>query len=321
MRQMVIHSVAGVLMLAATPSMAFAECTIGDPKHEEELAKVEGIRSGDFNILRRDMRSLRSAAAVLDRYGKDEACEQIVTAINELLRNPKASVELRNRATAEGPAKSEEQASAETTTTEQPAQPETKTAEQAQTETKTETQTAEQGQTETKTETQTAEQGQTETKTETQSAEQPAAETTTETVATQPDATMPAAPPVLTMEERRKSAVLFTERKMAMSSAELIGSDVYGPDNASIGEIDDIVVSSDNTPAYALISYGGFLGLGEDQAAVPVSEIRVSEDNYYFVDITSDQLAAAPKLKRGTSDWWTNATWRDENDTYYKKVN
>jgi hypothetical protein len=285
MRQMIIHSVAGVLMLAA-PSMALAECTIGDPKHDEELAKVEGIRSGDFNMLRRDMRSLRSAAAVLDRYGKDEACEEIVAAINELLRSPKASVELRNKAamktTEEPAAKTEEQASTETKTTEQPA---------------------------------------TESTTETKTAEQPAAETTTGTVATQPDATAPAATPVLTMDERRTSAVPFTERKMAMSSAELIGSDVYGPDNASIGEIDDIVVSSDDTPAYALISYGGFLGLGQDQAAVPVSEIRVSEDSYYFVDFTADQLAAAPKLKRGTSDWWTNASWRDENDAYYKKAN
>ena len=121
----------------------------------------------------------------------------------------------------------------------------------------------------------------------------------------------------MTMDERRKGAVAFNDRKMAMSSADLIGSDVYGPDNASVGEIDDIVVSSDNTPAYALISYGGFLGLGEDQAAVPVSEIRVSEDNYYFVDITGEQLQAAPKLKRGTSDWWSNASWRDENDKYY----
>jgi hypothetical protein len=291
MRQMIIHSVAGVLMLAA-PSLAFAQCTIGDPKSEEELAKVEGIRSGDYNILRRDMRTLRSAARVLDRYGKDEACEQIVVSINEMLRNPKAAVEMRqqtaSKAEEAAPAKTEEQAVVETTTTEQPA-----------TETKAEEPVV---------------------KTETKTAEQQAAETK-QAAAPQPDVTAPAQPQMLTMEDRRKSAVPFTERKMAMSSADLIGSDVYGIDNSSIGEIDDIVVSSDDTPAYALISYGGFLGLGEDQAAVPVSEIRVSEDNYYFVDFTSEQLQAAPKLKRGTSDWWTNASWRDENDAYYKSVN
>ena len=85
-------------------------------------------------------------------------------------------------------------------------------------------------------------------------AEQPAATTTTTeqtTTTTQTDATVPAAPAVMTMDERRKSAVAFNDRKMAMSSADLIGSDVYGPDNSSVGEIDDIVVSSDNTPAYA----------------------------------------------------------------------
>jgi PRC-barrel domain len=160
------------------------------------------------------------------------------------------------------------------------------------------------------TETKTEEQAATETKTD----EQAATETKT-------DVTTPAVAPVLTMEQRREGAVAFTDRKSAMSSAELIGSDVYGADNDSIGEIDDVVVSSDNRPAYVLISYGGFLGLGEEQAAVPVSAIKVSEDNYYFVNLNAEQLKAAPKLKRGTSDWWTNASWREENDAYYKKIN
>jgi hypothetical protein len=178
-------------------------------------------------------------------------------------------------------AKTEEQAAAQTETQ----QPATQTEEQA-----AETQTTEQPATETKTDQQAV-------KTDAKTEEQQAAESG-QTVASQPDATAPAQPQMLTMEERRKAAVPFTERKMAMSSAELIGSDVYGKDNSSIGEIDDIIVSSDDTPAYALISYGGFLGLGEDQAAVPVSELRVSEDNYFFVDFTAEQLQAAPKLAR-----------------------
>ncbi len=274
MRQIIIHSIAGLLLVAA-PSVAFAECAIGDAKSEQELSAIEGIKSGEYGSVRRDMRSLRSAAAVLDRYGKDEACQAVVTAINELLRNPKAASELRSQSMmrpAEEPA----------------ATTETKTEDQAATETKTEEQVA----------------------------------TTTEGTATETtvDATAPATRPVLTMEQRREGAVPFNERKTAMSSAELIGSDVYGVDNASIGEIDDIVVSSDNQPAYALISYGGFLGIGEEQVALPVSQIRVSEDNYYFVKLSAEQLQGAPKLKRGTSDWWTNATWRDENDTYYMNV-
>jgi PRC-barrel domain protein len=268
MRQMIIHSVAGFLLLAG-PSVAFAECTIGDAKSEQELAKIEGIRSGEYGTIRRDMRSLRSAAAVLDRYGKDEACQEVVAAINELLRDPKAASELRSKSMMKT---FEEHAATTETKTEDQAATETKTDEQATTKTKTET-------------------------------------------------TAPALAPVVTMEQRREGAVGFSERKSAMSSAELIGSDVYGADNDSIGEIDDVVVSSDNRPAYVLISYGGFLGIGEEQAAVPVSAIKVSEDNYYFVNLNAEQLKAAPKLKRGTSDWWTNASWRDENDAYYKNIN
>lgn len=124
----------------------------------------------------------------------------------------------------------------------------------------------------------------------------------------------------MTMDQRRTSAVPMAERKAALSASELIGTDVYGPDNNSVGEIDDIVVSPDNTPAYALISYGGFLGMGEDQTAVPINSIRFSQDNYAFVNFNADQLKGAPKFQRGSSDWWGNEQWRKDNDTYYNSL-
>jgi hypothetical protein len=59
------------------------------------------------------------------------------------------------------------------------------------------------------------------------------------------------------MEERRKGASAFFSNEMPMSASDLIGSDVYGPDDNSIGEIEDIIVAKGTKPSFALISYGG----------------------------------------------------------------
>jgi sporulation protein YlmC with PRC-barrel domain len=258
MRTVLLSSATGLAMLLA-PSAAFAACTLGDANAEKELSQIEGINSGDYGAVRRDARELRSAALVLQRYGKDDACTQVVTAMNEMLRDPAASATMRNSATA--PAAPADGAAAPADST----------------------------------------------------AQAPAA-TGDQTAA------IPAAPG-MTMDQRRTGAVPLAERKAALSASELIGTDVYGPDNNSLGEIDDIVVSPDNTPAYALISYGGFLGMGEEQTAVPVNSIRFSEDNYAFVNFNADQLKAAPKFQRGTSDWWGNEQWRKDNETYYNSLN
>lgn len=261
MRTALLSSAAGLAMLLA-PSAAFAACALGDAAAEQQLSQIEGINSGDYGAIRRDARQLRSAALVLQQYGKDAACEQVVSAMNEILRDPAASAAMRNTATA-------------------PAAPAA-----------------------------------------TDGAAAPADGTAAEAPAATGDQTaaIPAAPG-MTMDQRRTGAVPLAERKASLSASELIGTDVYGPDNNSVGEIDDIVVSPDNTPAYALISYGGFLGMGEDQTAVPVTSIRFSEDNYAFVNFNADQLKAAPKFQRGSNEWWGNEQWRKDNQAYYDSLN
>ena len=301
MRKLIIGSVAGVL-LATVPSMAFAACTLNDQKTEQELAKIEGIYGSEYGAVRRDMRELRSAASVLQRYGKDEACQKIVDAMSELLRDPKASSDLRNKGM----------------NTTGALDPNTGT---ANPEAVTDTAQVDTTQDASKNTTVMID----------QDANAGAAKTTTipddtaNTGSTDATKQVPeeknANTGIVTFDQRRQGAVPFTERKTALSSAELIGSDVYGPDNRSIGEIDDIIVSPENQPTYALVSYGGFLGMGESQAAIPVASLRVSPDNYFFVNMTADQLKSAPKLKRGTADWWTNDSWRTENDAFYKTVN
>src|SRR5689334_23081749 len=85
------------LLAVASPALSQTTCNISDQNIEAELSKVEGIRGGEFGAVRRDMRELRSAAMVLQTYGKTEACQAVVAAMTDLLRQPKATLEQRSR--------------------------------------------------------------------------------------------------------------------------------------------------------------------------------------------------------------------------------
>jgi PRC-barrel domain len=57
--------------------------------------------------------------------------------------------------------------------------------------------------------------------------------------------------------------------------------------------------------AYAVISFGGFLGLGEDYYPMPWASLKYDTNlGGYRVGVTEDQLKGAPKYNRNTEwDW------------------
>ena len=84
--------------------------------------------------------------------------------------------------------------------------------------------------------------------------------------------------------------------------SKLIGASVYGPDNASIGEINDVVVGTDGKIGAVVVGVGGFLGVGEKDVALPFESISVTRKpdsasiDKITVSYTKDQLKNAPKF-------------------------
>ena len=84
--------------------------------------------------------------------------------------------------------------------------------------------------------------------------------------------------------------------------SKLIGASIYGPDNSSIGEINDVILGSDGRIKAAVIGVGGFLGVGEKNVAVPFEALNVSRKpnsdsiDKITVSYTKDQLKNAPKF-------------------------
>ena len=83
---------------------------------------------------------------------------------------------------------------------------------------------------------------------------------------------------------------------------------VYDASNNRIGEIDDVLLSSDGKVNALIVGVGGFLGMGEKHVAVPFSAVKhTTKDGkvYLTLDMTSDALKAAPGLTydRTSTSW------------------
>jgi sporulation protein YlmC with PRC-barrel domain len=61
-------------------------------------------------------------------------------------------------------------------------------------------------------------------------------------------------------------------------ASKTIGGDVYNDQNQKIGSIDDLILSPDNKVQFAIISVGGFLGIGSKLVAVPYDQIHFDQD-------------------------------------------
>ena len=56
--------------------------------------------------------------------------------------------------------------------------------------------------------------------------------------------------------------------------SKLIGVDVYGSENAKIGDINEVVVNHDGSIQAVVIGVGGFLGIGEKDVAIPFQSVQ-----------------------------------------------
>ncbi|WP_458095907.1 PRC-barrel domain-containing protein [Roseomonas sp. WA12] len=76
----------------------------------------------------------------------------------------------------------------------------------------------------------------------------------------------------------------------------IIGSNVYNERNESIGSVDDVILASGGSSPMAIVSVGGFLGIGAKLVAVPMSELRWSaaDNRWTITGATRESLTSLP---------------------------
>ena len=90
-----------------------------------------------------------------------------------------------------------------------------------------------------------------------------------------------------------------------ISAEDFIGTTVYGANDENVGEIGDVILSSDGTKVEAVtIDVGGFLGIGEKEVAVSMDNLSFMRDEngnmYLYTQFTREQLEAQPEYDETT---------------------
>ena len=95
------------------------------------------------------------------------------------------------------------------------------------------------------------------------------------------------------------SGVTARETFGLIGSDKVEGTDVYRSNGDRIGQIERLMIDKmSGSVAYAVMSFGGLLGLGEDYYPIPWSLLKYNEQlGGYEVDISDEQLKGAPRFR------------------------
>ena len=104
-----------------------------------------------------------------------------------------------------------------------------------------------------------------------------------------------------------------------MGADTLIGDDVYNHDDEQLGDIKEIMLDMRSGQiAYAVLSFGGVLGLGEKLFAVPWEKLTLDTVNKRFLlDVDKEQLKNAPGFDQDNWPDMASEAWNDQMNQFY----
>jgi PRC-barrel domain len=107
--------------------------------------------------------------------------------------------------------------------------------------------------------------------------------------------------------------------KPLIESDRVEGTTVYDPRGNKIGSIKRLMIEKiGGRVAYAVMSFGGFLGMGEDEHTIPWNKLTYDTSlGGYRTDITEEQLRGAPTFYRDRNYSWTDRGRERELHDYY----
>ncbi len=81
-------------------------------------------------------------------------------------------------------------------------------------------------------------------------------------------------------------------------ATKLLGSDVYNDQDEEVGKLDDLIIAGDGQVTLAVLSVGGFLGIGAKNVAVPIQLFKAADGGKIVLPkATKDELKGMPEFK------------------------
>lgn len=104
-----------------------------------------------------------------------------------------------------------------------------------------------------------------------------------------------------------------------MGANTLLGNDVYNSDGESLGDIKEFMIEmATGKVAYAVLSFGGLLGMGDKLFAVPWSALKLDTQNKRFsLNATKESLKDAPGFNKDSWPAMSDQSWAGSVHTFY----
>ncbi len=106
----------------------------------------------------------------------------------------------------------------------------------------------------------------------------------------------------------------------AILASRVTGTKVRDATGADVGEVKDVVLDkTSNNIMFAVVSFGGVLGIGEKYHAIPWKELDYDPSrSCYVISWTKEQLKAAPSDSLNDLTGQNVSQYRDRAYDYYK---
>lgn len=103
-------------------------------------------------------------------------------------------------------------------------------------------------------------------------------------------------------------------------ATDIVGQGVRNPQNEDLGKIEDVMLDlNTGRIAYAVLSFGGFLGMGDKLFAIPWSILKQDpSDDRFVLDIPREMLKNAPGFNKDQWPDTSDLTWQERIYSHYE---
>ena len=104
-----------------------------------------------------------------------------------------------------------------------------------------------------------------------------------------------------------------------LSATTIIGDKVINPQGENLGEVKELMIDLDlGRVAYAVLSFGGVLGMGEKLFAIPFQALQLRPDRHEFVlNVDKEKLKKAPGFDKNNWPSTADRTWGAQIHRFY----
>lgn len=113
--------------------------------------------------------------------------------------------------------------------------------------------------------------------------------------------------------------IVQDETGRLISADKVQGTTVYNHAGEKLGTVEKIMIDKQTGKvAYALMSFGGFLGIGDKHHPLPWDVLTYDTDqDGYVVNLDKETLEGAPTIERGQRVDWSDESWGQGIHDYY----